>query len=125
MLTRSICFFSLTQDYNLELQYRKPFLDIWKEEKDDPILGPLSERMGVRARGGGPMLVKDEELEAASMLSLLVSTIPGRLRGSQLTYISCRLLPCFLLLQSLMMPIMPLPSYSSDSRPCHASFPIG
>lgn len=77
MLTRSICFFSLTQDYNLELQYRKPFLDIWKEEKDDPILGPLSERMGVRARGGGPMLVKDEELEAASMLSLLISTIPG------------------------------------------------
>ncbi|QSS66446.1 mRNA cap methyltransferase [Histoplasma capsulatum] len=59
-------FRALTQDYNLELQYRKPFLDIWKEEKDDPILGPLSERMGVRARGGGPMLVKDEELEAAS-----------------------------------------------------------
>ncbi|KKZ64579.1 mRNA (guanine-N7-)-methyltransferase [[Emmonsia] crescens] len=59
-------FRALTQDYNLELQYRKPFLDIWKEEKDDPILGPLSERMGVRARGGGPILVNDEELEAAS-----------------------------------------------------------
>ncbi|EEH38471.2 mRNA cap methyltransferase [Paracoccidioides lutzii Pb01] len=59
-------FRALTQDYNLELQYRKPFLDIWKEEKDDPILGPLSERMGVRARGGGLLLVTDEELEAAS-----------------------------------------------------------
>ncbi|OJD23890.1 hypothetical protein ACJ73_04759 [Blastomyces percursus] len=59
-------FRALTQDYNLELQYRKPFLDIWKEEQDDPILGPLSERMGVRARGGGPMLVNEEELEAAS-----------------------------------------------------------
>ncbi|KAK2740164.1 mRNA cap guanine-N7 methyltransferase [Onygenales sp. PD_40] len=59
-------FRALTQDYNLELQYRKPFLDIWKEEKDDPILGPLSERMGVRERGGGPLLVSDEELEAAS-----------------------------------------------------------
>ncbi|PGH08239.1 mRNA (guanine-N7-)-methyltransferase [Blastomyces parvus] len=59
-------FRALTQDYNLELQYRKPFLDIWNEEKDDPILGPLSERMGVRARGGGPMLVNEEELEAAS-----------------------------------------------------------
>lgn len=56
----------LTQEYNLELQYRKPFLDVWKEEKDDPELGPLSERMGVRARGGGPLLVTDEELEAAS-----------------------------------------------------------
>jgi mRNA (guanine-N7-)-methyltransferase len=56
----------LTQEYNLELQYRKQFLDIWKEEKDDPDLGPLSERMGVRARGGGPLLVTEEELEAAS-----------------------------------------------------------
>ncbi|OAX79374.1 hypothetical protein ACJ72_06309 [Emergomyces africanus] len=62
-------FRALTQDYNLELQYRKPFLDIWKEEKDDPILGPLSERMGVRARGGGPILVNDEELEAATQLT--------------------------------------------------------
>ncbi|KAL1966981.1 hypothetical protein VTN77DRAFT_3725 [Rasamsonia byssochlamydoides] len=59
-------FRALTQEYNLELQYRKPFLDVWKEEKDDPELGPLSERMGVRARGGGPLLVTDEELEAAS-----------------------------------------------------------
>ncbi|PGH13334.1 hypothetical protein AJ79_03751 [Helicocarpus griseus UAMH5409] len=59
-------FRALTQDYNLELQYRKPFLDIWNEEKDDPILGPLSERMGVRGRGGGPVLVTDEEMDAAS-----------------------------------------------------------
>lgn len=56
----------LSEEYNLELQYRKPFLDVWKEEKDDPELGPLSERMGVRARGGGPLLVTEEELEAAS-----------------------------------------------------------
>jgi hypothetical protein len=58
--------FRLTEEYNLELQYRKPFLDVWNEEKDDPELGPLSERMGVRGRGGGPLLVSDEELEAAS-----------------------------------------------------------
>lgn len=58
----------LTEDYNLELQYRRPFTDIWKEEKDDPILGPLSERMGVRERGRGPLLVRDEEMEAAGML---------------------------------------------------------
>ncbi|KAK2761750.1 mRNA cap guanine-N7 methyltransferase [Arachnomyces sp. PD_36] len=59
-------FRALTEDYNLELQYRKPFLDIWKEEKDDPVLGPLSERMGVRGRDRGPLLVSDEELEAVS-----------------------------------------------------------
>lgn len=57
---------SLTTEYNLELVYRKPFLDIWHEEKDDPELGPLSERMGVRARGQGELLVTDEELDAAS-----------------------------------------------------------
>lgn len=57
----------MTEEYNLELQYRRPFVDIWKEEKDDPVLGPLSERMGVRDRGRGPLLVSDEEMEAASM----------------------------------------------------------
>lgn len=56
----------LTEDYNLELQYRKPFLEIWEEEKDDPDLGPLSERMGVRERGGGRLLMTEEEKEAAS-----------------------------------------------------------
>ncbi len=56
----------LAEDYNLELQYRRPFRDIWLSEKDDPEMGPLSERMGVRARGGGPLLVREEELEAAS-----------------------------------------------------------
>ncbi|KAF3491321.1 mRNA cap methyltransferase [Arthroderma uncinatum] len=60
-------FRALTEDYNLELQYRKPFLDIWREEKDDPVLGPLSERMGVRSRNDGSMLVNDDELEAAGL----------------------------------------------------------
>ncbi|DAA73383.1 TPA_exp: mRNA cap guanine-N7 methyltransferase [Trichophyton benhamiae CBS 112371] len=60
-------FRALTEDYNLELQYRKPFLDIWREEKDDPVLGPLSERMGVRSRNDGSMLVNEDELEAASL----------------------------------------------------------
>jgi len=31
------------------------------------VLGALSERMGVRERGRGPLLVSDEEMEAASM----------------------------------------------------------
>jgi mRNA (guanine-N7-)-methyltransferase len=57
---------SLAEDYNLELSYRKPFADVWKEESDDPILGPLSERMGVREKGRGPLVVSKEEMEAAS-----------------------------------------------------------
>jgi mRNA (guanine-N7-)-methyltransferase len=55
--------------------YRKPFLEIWHEEKDDPELGPLSERMGVRARGGGELLVSDEELDAASKYCVAVLRI--------------------------------------------------
>ncbi|KAI5286968.1 mRNA cap guanine-N7 methyltransferase [Ascosphaera aggregata] len=58
-------FRALTEEYNLELQYRKSFLDVWKEEQNDPILGPLSERMGVRGRDGGPILVSEQELDAA------------------------------------------------------------
>ena len=60
-------FYSIAEDYNLELQYRKPFADVWKEEKNSPVFGPLSERMGVRGRDAGPLLVSDEEMEAASM----------------------------------------------------------
>jgi mRNA (guanine-N7-)-methyltransferase len=56
----------LTEEYNLELQYRKPFLDVWKEEKNDSELGPLSERMGVRDRATGELLMTEEEKEAAS-----------------------------------------------------------
>ena len=59
-------FRALAEDYNLELMYRKPFADVWKEEKDHPLYGPLSERMGVRDSGRGPLLVNVEEMEAAS-----------------------------------------------------------
>lgn len=59
-------FRALAEDFNLELQFHRPFLDIWEAEKDDRELGPLSERMGVRERGGGPLLVSPEEMEAAS-----------------------------------------------------------
>ena len=59
-------FRALAEDYNLELQFHKPFLEIWDSEKDDREMGPLSERMGVRERGGGPLLVSPEEMEAAS-----------------------------------------------------------
>jgi mRNA (guanine-N7-)-methyltransferase len=59
-------FRAIAEDYNLEMQYHKRFDDIWKAEKDDEILGPLSERMGVRERNRGPLLVSQEEIEAAS-----------------------------------------------------------
>jgi mRNA (guanine-N7-)-methyltransferase len=59
-------FRALAEDFNLELQYHKNFMDVWETEKDDPILGPLSERMGVRERGGGAFSVSPEEQEAAN-----------------------------------------------------------
>lgn len=59
-------FRALAEDYNLELQYRKPFTEVWETEKDDRELGALSERMGVRDRTTGQLLVSPEEMEAAS-----------------------------------------------------------
>ncbi|KAK4147483.1 mRNA capping enzyme-domain-containing protein [Dichotomopilus funicola] len=58
-------FRALAEDYNLELQYHKPFAEVWETEKDDRELGALSERMGVRDRNTGKLLVSDEEMEAA------------------------------------------------------------
>ncbi|KAI1101756.1 guanine-N(7)-methyltransferase [Jackrogersella minutella] len=58
-------FRAIAEDYNLELQYHQKFDEIWEAEKDDPTLGPLSERMGVRGRGRGPLLVSPEEMEVA------------------------------------------------------------
>jgi hypothetical protein len=59
-------FRALADDYNLELQFHRTFPEVWEAEKDDPEMGPLSERMRVRGRGKGPLLVSDEEMEAAS-----------------------------------------------------------
>lgn len=59
----------MTEDYNLELQYRKPFLEVWEDEKNDRELGPLSERMGVRDRATGALMMTEEEKEAASEYS--------------------------------------------------------
>ena len=56
--------FSLAEDYNLEQLYRKPFAEVWTEEKDKPVFKQLSERMSVRGQGG-ELLVSDEEMDAA------------------------------------------------------------
>ena len=85
---------SIAEDYNLELQYRKPFTEVWSEEKDSPVFGPLSERMGVRGRDAGPLLVSKEEMEAAGMQL-------GHCRRASCTKHGNRLLSCVLLLQSL------------------------
>ena len=58
-------FRALAEDYNLELQYHKPFAEVWETEQDDRELGALSERMGVRDRSSGKLLVSEEEMEAA------------------------------------------------------------
>lgn len=58
-------FRALAEDYNLELEYRKDFREVWAEEKDHKEFGPLSERMNVKSRNGN-LLVSDEEMEACS-----------------------------------------------------------
>jgi mRNA (guanine-N7-)-methyltransferase len=58
-------FRAIAEEYNLELQYRASFKEVWEQQKDDPELGPLSERMHVRDRSGR-MLVSQEELDATN-----------------------------------------------------------
>ena len=60
-------FRALAEDYNLEMQYRKPLQEIWKEERDDPVLGSLSVRMRVTDRVGGSLQLTDAELEAVGL----------------------------------------------------------
>ncbi|KAG9522203.1 mRNA capping enzyme, large subunit, partial [Aureobasidium melanogenum] len=57
-------FRALAEEYGLELMYRKPFPEVWEDEKDDYELGPLSERMRVKDREGRFLGTK-EEMEAA------------------------------------------------------------
>lgn len=87
-------YLSLTEDYNLELQYRKPFLDIWEDEKNDRELGPLSERMGVRDRATGALAMTEEEKEAASEYFFSAIAHP-------IADLCLRLLPRILFLQGL------------------------
>ncbi|KAG8532917.1 uncharacterized protein KY384_002795 [Bacidia gigantensis] len=43
----------IAEDYNLELQWRRGFHQIWEDESHSRVFGPLSERMGVRGKDGG------------------------------------------------------------------------
>ena len=60
-------FRGLAEDYNLEMQYRRPLPEIWKEERDDSVLGNLSVRMRVTDRVGGELQLSDAELEAVGL----------------------------------------------------------
>ncbi|KAK6355019.1 mRNA cap guanine-N7 methyltransferase [Orbilia brochopaga] len=61
-------FRGLAFEFNLKLEYRRLFEDIWADEKDDRVLGPLSERMGVKRRdGSGERTVQGEEWEACKV----------------------------------------------------------
>lgn len=77
-------FRALAVEYDLELQFRRTFSEVWELEKDDSSLGPLSERMNVRGRDRGPLLVSEEEQEAASTSQTL---LPCRssMKGEPLT----------------------------------------
>ena len=56
---------ALASDFDLELRWMKTFEEVWEEERDDPELGPLSKRMGVKDERGGRAM-GDEEMEAAN-----------------------------------------------------------
>ncbi|KIW04391.1 uncharacterized protein PV09_04672 [Verruconis gallopava] len=58
-------FRGLAEDFNLELQYRKEFREVFEEEKQDREFAELAERMGVKSRND-QLLVEKEEMEAAS-----------------------------------------------------------
>lgn len=82
----------MTEDYNLELQYRKSFLEIWEEEKDDRELGPLSERMGVRNRATGELNMTEEEKDAASKYCFTLYTflLLTFIQASTMPFVSTR-----------------------------------
>lgn len=73
-------------------------MDIWDSEKDDPILGPLSVRMGVRKDPRSPLNMSSEEVDAASVYTTVVAT------DVRLTFPDPRFLPCVVLYQSLIRP---------------------
>ena len=58
---RAIC-----ESYNLEQRYRKPFLEIWDQEKHNREMYELAQRMNVIDRHTGNLMMSQEEKEAVS-----------------------------------------------------------
>lgn len=59
-------FRAIAEDYSLELIYKKPFHDIWREEREDRDLKELAERMGVVGRDGS-FAIDDEQWDACGL----------------------------------------------------------
>ncbi|KAF2670455.1 guanine-N(7)-methyltransferase [Microthyrium microscopicum] len=59
-------FRGLAEEYNLSMEYRMPFREVWEQERHNPVFRELSERMNVRDRNTGELRVSEEEMEAAS-----------------------------------------------------------
>jgi mRNA (guanine-N7-)-methyltransferase len=57
-------FRGLAEDFNLELQYRADFREVFEETKSSREFSELAERMGVKSRND-QLLVGEEEMEAA------------------------------------------------------------
>jgi hypothetical protein len=77
------------------LIYKKPFHNIWEEEKDDRDLRILSERMGVRDRDGKFALGEDEWEACGKFLALPIYPIACDALGSTLTMLRILLGICF------------------------------
>ncbi|ETN39292.1 uncharacterized protein HMPREF1541_05515 [Cyphellophora europaea CBS 101466] len=58
-------FRAIAEGYNLEQRYRKPFLEIWENEKHDHEMFALAKRMGV-VDDRGQMVMSQDEREAVS-----------------------------------------------------------
>lgn len=58
-------FRAIGEGYNLEQRYRKPFLEIWENERHDPEMHALAKRMGV-IDDRGQMVMSNDEKEAVS-----------------------------------------------------------
>ena len=60
-------FRAVAEQYGLEQRYRKPFLEIWGDEKYDRELGSLAVRMGVTRAQGGELEMSQDEREAVGI----------------------------------------------------------
>ncbi|KAI9659647.1 MAG: mRNA cap guanine-N7 methyltransferase [Alyxoria varia] len=59
-------FRALALEYDLELQYKKPFGEVWREERDERELRELARRMNVLDKETGEFRVSREEWEATA-----------------------------------------------------------
>jgi mRNA (guanine-N7-)-methyltransferase len=59
-------FRAMCEGFNLEQRYRKPFLEVWEQEKHNREMYDLAQRMNVIDRNTGQLMMSPEEREAVS-----------------------------------------------------------